>query len=154
MVKRISEGSYRPGAVKLLQKFGYRFARFIHHLKKNDYTVPREDLGKSVVVCFKNTSELLLCDFLTQSDYKLTLMRYFTIFLSDSLLGPIRLILKDAIFMVSTLRKQTASQSETSFTTTTLQTGFMFSGLFGTECKHIIRGIYIPFSCCKSPKEV
>ncbi len=55
MVKRISEGSYRPGAVKLLQKFGYRFARFIHHLKKNDYTVPREDLGKSVVVCFKNT---------------------------------------------------------------------------------------------------
>ncbi len=95
MVKRISEGSYRPGAVKLLQKFGYRFARFIHHLKKNDYTVPREDLGKSVVVCFKNTFlKLLLCDFFTQSDYKLTLMRYFTIFLSDSLLGPIRLMLK------------------------------------------------------------
>lgn len=50
-------------------------------------------------------SKYLLCDLLEQLDYKLTLMRYFTMFLSDSLLGPRRLMLKDAIFMVLTFRR-------------------------------------------------
>jgi len=47
----ISDGSYRPGAVELLQEFDYGFSRFVHDLQHNDYTVPGEDLqGNSVEV--------------------------------------------------------------------------------------------------------
>lgn len=45
------EGLYRRGLIELLQKFVNSFARFVHHLQNNDYTVSGEDLRESIVVC-------------------------------------------------------------------------------------------------------